>query len=136
MGGDLQPLIVAERLRALRCACAEIFENNGCLLVVGGQDGKFNVGSQSLLAYLFGGESGRGLVQGGLTGPLVDDLEDMFMCIDAERVSLFVSGPRHKEIAAVINSLPDSNVFLLRTAEGSDPERAEQYKVVYYHVLF
>lgn len=127
---SVQPLIVAERLRALRCACASILNDDGCLLFVGGQDGKFNVGSQSLLAYLFGGESGRGLLHGGLTGPLVDDLEDLMLCVGVDRVSAFVSGSRHKEIAAALSALPNSNVFVLRTAEASDPERAEQYKVI------
>uniref|UniRef100_A0A7S2S4U4 DAAF9 N-terminal domain-containing protein n=1 Tax=Mucochytrium quahogii TaxID=96639 RepID=A0A7S2S4U4_9STRA len=99
------------------------------LLVIPGLDGKYNVGSQRLIKYLFLGANGENLLE-----PTIKDefemLEDCVLCILPNKVKIFY-GPKAESFVQKMTSLW-SNIEEFRLLAGDfsgDAAEEERFKI-------
>eukprot|EP00955_Chlamydomonas_euryale_P030329 319857-Chlamydomonas_euryale.AAC.2 len=114
------------RLRRLQAAVAAAKLDG--LLLVSGQDGKYNVGSAQAVAYLLQGASNREAAE---AVHLADDLSDAVVLVTPAGLAAYM--PRAETAAQVYELLgetaPGMQVWVPTREEVADPDLAEEAKL-------
>jgi hypothetical protein len=117
----------AARLRLVQRAFSEEL-----LLVVPGPDGRYNVGSQALLKYLFGGASGAELSDPETAGSLparLEALEDVMLAVGRDGVSIYYPAAARRAVLPFVAAWPNVTEHVLRAADADNVAAAELFKV-------
>ena len=111
------------RLNKLKAACCTALDGkDSALLLVGGQDGKFNAGSQATLRYLFGLEA-----DDASNPSTASYLDEFFIIVTSGGVGVFCHD--ENKLSSMLSCWPDCSTRVLRTSDVADVERAEYFKV-------
>ncbi len=108
------------RLKKLKDVCCS-GAHGGVLLLVAGQDAKFNAGSRDAIQYLFA--STPELTSTGQPSYL----DELFLFVSPNGVGLFC--PDDSKLTALVSAWPDLAPRFLTSSDAADIERAEYYKV-------